>query len=200
MIYYIYIMYILCIIFICFEPKVESLGAFASIRLLQFQCSYEFHFEGFSNFSASVEGSVQIRDVNPRISKWNMKHILNLCRNDMVHVSNTMWRIHNQPSSSTSCSDDALRLLVLVAGRSYWGLQVLSSFCDLGLRIEDSFWERYILKGQIVFWRALKTLFLNIGCFTSSRRWMGFWMVTFFRLGHWLSQLLHGIIWSYVVQ
>ena len=29
--------------------------------------SYEFHFEGLSNFSSSVEGLVQIQDVNPRI-------------------------------------------------------------------------------------------------------------------------------------
>jgi hypothetical protein len=36
------------------------------------QCSrlkppYEFHFEGLSNFSASIEGLVRIQDVNPRI-------------------------------------------------------------------------------------------------------------------------------------
>ena len=36
------------------------------------QCSrlkppYEYHFEGFSNFSSSVEGLVEIQDVNPRI-------------------------------------------------------------------------------------------------------------------------------------
>jgi hypothetical protein len=29
--------------------------------------SYEFHFEGLSNFKSSVEGLVQIQDVNPRI-------------------------------------------------------------------------------------------------------------------------------------
>jgi hypothetical protein len=29
--------------------------------------SYELHFEGLSNFSCSVEGLVQIQDVNPRI-------------------------------------------------------------------------------------------------------------------------------------
>jgi hypothetical protein len=29
--------------------------------------SYEFYFEGLSNFSPSIEGPVQIQDVNPRI-------------------------------------------------------------------------------------------------------------------------------------
>ena len=29
--------------------------------------SYEFHFEGLSNFSLSVKGLAQIQDVNPRI-------------------------------------------------------------------------------------------------------------------------------------
>jgi len=42
------------------------------------------------------------------------KPILNLCMIYMVHASNTMWRIKNQPSNSTSSSDNALRLLVLV--------------------------------------------------------------------------------------
>ena len=32
----------------------------------------------------------------------------------MVHGSSTMWRRKDQPSNSTSCSDNALRLLVLV--------------------------------------------------------------------------------------
>ena len=34
----------------------------------------------------------------------------------MIHASNTMWRIKNQPSNSTSYNDSALRLLVLVMG------------------------------------------------------------------------------------
>ena len=77
--------------------------------------SYEFHFEGLSNFSPLVEGLVWIQDVNLRVQKWNMKLILNLCMNYMVHVSSTMWRIKNQPSNSTSCSDNVLPLLILVA-------------------------------------------------------------------------------------
>ena len=68
-----------------------------------------------------------------------------------VHVFSTMWRTENQPSNSTSCSDNALHLSILVVGRLYRGLQVTSSFFNLGLRFEGLFWERYILKGQITF-------------------------------------------------
>jgi len=39
-----------------------------------------------------------------------------------------MWSIKNQPSNSISCTDNALRLLVLAAGILYWGLQGTSSF------------------------------------------------------------------------
>ena len=66
----------------------------------------------------------------------------------MVHVSSTTWRIKNQPSTSTSCSNSAIRLLVLVAGILYWGLQVTSSFSIRGCVLKSCF-ERYILKGQI---------------------------------------------------
>ena len=107
--------------------------------------------EGLSNFNSSVEQVVQIQDVNPRIQKWNTKLILNLCMNYMVHVSNTMWRIKNQPSNSTSCSDNALHLLVLVMGILYWGLQVTSSFSIWGCILKGCF-ERGI------FWRAKSTL------------------------------------------
>ena len=57
--------------------------------------------------------------------------------------------LSNQPSNSTSCSDNVLRLLVLVVDKLLWGLQVT-------LRFEGLLWERYILKGQIAFeghWR-----------------------------------------------
>ena len=84
---------------------------------------------------------------NPRIWKWNTKFILNLCMNHMVHVSCIMWRIKNQPSNSTSCSDNALRLLVLMAGTLNWGLQVMSSFSIWGCVLKGYF-ERGI------FWRA----------------------------------------------
>ena len=73
----------------------------------------------------------------------------------VVHVSSTMWRIKNRPSNSTSCSDNALRrLLVLVAGsRLYRGLQVTSSFCNLGLRFEGLVWE-----SRGIFWRPKSCL------------------------------------------
>ena len=70
---------------------------------------------------------------NPRrhsriIEMKHMTHIKLVHEFYMIHVSNTMWRVKNQPSHSTSCSDNALRLLVLVMGRSHWGLHVRSSF------------------------------------------------------------------------
>jgi hypothetical protein len=58
-----------------------------------------------------------------------------------------MWSIKNQPSNSMSCSDNALHLLILVAGILYWGLQGTSSF---------SIWD-CVLKGcfeRSIFWRA----------------------------------------------
>ena len=62
-----------------------------------------------------------------------------------------MRGIKNQPYDSSSYSDNALRLLVLVAGISYWGLQVTSSFSIWGFRFEGLFCERYVLKGQVTF-------------------------------------------------
>jgi hypothetical protein len=57
----------------------------------------------------------------------NTKLMLNLCMNYMIHISSTMWNFENQPCNSTSCSDNALCLLVLVAGILYRGLQVATS-------------------------------------------------------------------------
>ena len=80
---------------------------------------------------------------NPRCRSKNieMKYIpvLNLCMNYVVHVSSTMWRIKNGPSNSTSCSDNALRLLVLVACIVYCGLQVSSSFSIWGCVVKGCF-------------------------------------------------------------
>ena len=42
--------------------------------------SYEFRFEGLSNFSSFVEGLVQIQDVNPRIWKCKYKVRIKLVR------------------------------------------------------------------------------------------------------------------------
>jgi hypothetical protein len=108
------------------------------------------------NFSPSVEGLVQNQGVNPRIKKWDTKSILNLHMNYIVHLFSTMWRIKNWPSNSISCSDNALRLLVLVVGILCRGLELKSSFSIWGCVSKGFFWERYILKGQIVFegyWR-----------------------------------------------
>ena len=79
------------------------------------------------------------------------KLISNLCMIYMVRVFNTLWRIKNQPSNFTSCSDNALRLLVLVAGKLYWGLQVMSSFSIWGCVLKGCF-ERGI------FWRPKSRL------------------------------------------
>ena len=61
-------------------------------------------------------------------------------------------KIKNQPSNSTSCSDNALRLLILVADILYLGLRVTSSFLIWGCVLKGCFESlRYILKGQITF-------------------------------------------------
>jgi hypothetical protein len=81
----------------------------------------------------------------------------------MIHVVNTMWKIKNQPSNSASCSDNVLRLLVLVVDWLYWGLQVTSSF---------SIWGR-VLKGCFergVFWRS-KSCLKGIGHFNLEHRY-----------------------------
>ena len=67
--------------------------------------------------------------------------------NYLVHVLSTMWRIKNQQPNSNSCSDNAIRLLVLVAGRLYWRLQVMSSISIRGCVLKGCF-----EKG--IFWRA----------------------------------------------
>jgi hypothetical protein len=75
----------------------------------------------------------------------------------MLHVSGTMWRIENQPCHSTSCRDNALSLLVLVAGISYRGLQLTTSSFQFGVAL----W-RVVLREEVYFegpnrvWRALK--------------------------------------------
>ena len=74
-----------------------------------------------------------------------------------------MRSVKNQPSNSTSCSDNVLRLLVLmIAGKVYSWLQVMSSFCNLGLHFEGLFRERYILEGQIAFEGHWRLQFLTL--------------------------------------
>ena len=81
---------------------------------------------------------------NPRRQSKNIemkyKTHTNLCMTNMVHILSSMWRIKNRPYNSTSCSDDALHLLVFVACRLYWGLQVTSSFP---------------IRGCVAFWRVV---------------------------------------------
>ena len=50
----------------------------------------------------------------------------------MIHFSSKMRSFNNQPSNSTSCSDNALRLLILVVCKLYWRLQVTSSISNWG--------------------------------------------------------------------
>ena len=69
----------------------------------------------------------------------------------MVHVSSAMWRMKKRPSNFVSCSDNALRLLILVAGILYWGLQGMSSL---------SIWDcvlKWCFEGGI-FWRPTSRL------------------------------------------
>jgi hypothetical protein len=83
---------------------------------------------------------------NPRCQSkdilMNYKTCINACMK-----TNTMWRIKSQPSNPTSCSDNALRLLVLETCILYWGFQVMSSFSIWGCILKGYF-ERGIL------WRA----------------------------------------------
>ena len=91
--------------------------------------------------------------------------------NYIVHVYSTVWRIKNQPSNSTSCSDNALHLLVLVTCNLYWGLQVTSSF---------SIWA-CILKGCFkrgIFWRA-KLRLKGIEDLNLEHWWWGTWIQTY---------------------
>ena len=112
-----------------------------SRKLDDYQCSRlkpsnEFHFEGLSNFKG-FESKMSIQEYRNGIQN---SYILNLCMNYTVYVSSTMWRNKNQPSnSSTSCSDNALHLHILVAGRLYWGLRETSSFSIWGCVLKGYF-------------------------------------------------------------
>ena len=58
-----------------------------------------------------------------------------------VHVFSTMWRVKSRSCSSTTCSDNALRLLVLVAGKLY---------------VEDFKWRLHF-QFRVAFWRVVLT-------------------------------------------
>ena len=92
--------------------------------------------------------------------KANTRLILNLCMNHMVYVLSTMWTIKNQPSNSTSRSDNSLCLWFL------WREDYIEDFkwC-LRFQIRVAFWrvclrEVYI-EGPNRVWRALRTSILN---------------------------------------
>jgi hypothetical protein len=74
---------------------------------------------------------------------------------------------------STSCGDSALRLLILVAGRLYWGTSSDVFIFNLGSHFERSFWERCIFKGPNRVQRALKTSILNTP--TITKFWLLWW-------------------------
>ena len=76
--------------------------------------SYEFHTEGSQILALQLKGWFKSK-MSIQEYRNEIQIRLNLCMNYMVHASNTIWRIKNQPSNSTSCSDNALRLLVLMA-------------------------------------------------------------------------------------
>ena len=76
----------------------------------------------------------------------------------MVHASNTMWRVKNQPSNSTSCSDNTLHLLNTVVGKFYWVWGCLLKGC---LR-EVYFEMQNPLEGH-----SLKTSILNNWLYSS---------------------------------
>ena len=91
----------------------------------------------------------------------------------MVHVSNTMWRIKNRPSNSTSCSDNALRFVGSCGGHITLRTSRDVFVFNLGLHFEGLFWERYVLKGQITFegyWRLQSRTLLTKGHFTHEPR------------------------------
>ena len=88
-----------------------------------------FILEGSQISAVQLKGCFKSKTSIQEYRNANTKPILNLCMNHMGHASNTMGGINNQPSNSTSCSDNTLRSwLVLVAGGLYWELQVTSSF------------------------------------------------------------------------
>ena len=135
----------------------KSRPTLCNMQCSKLRPSYEFHFEGLSNFNPSIEGSVQLQGLNPRNQKCSTKLILQSCMNYKVHVSSTMWRSENQPSNSTSCGDCALlRWLVLVTGKLYWGLQVRSSFCNMGLRFEGLVLREVYFEGPSRVWKGIE--------------------------------------------
>ena len=110
----------------------------------------------------SWTASSNIRHQSKNVVIWNTKRVSNSCMNYIVHVSSTMWRIKNRPSNFVSCSDNTLRLLVLVTNKLYRGLQVTTSSFSIRGHVPKGCFEREVyFEGPNYIWRALKTSILN---------------------------------------
>ena len=108
------------------------------------QPSYEFHFEGLSNFSSSVEELVQIEDVNPRIYINEIQNSYQTCAwITWIHVSNTMWR-------NLGIKHLAL-LLVVTEPSARWFLWRTDCTEDFKWRLHFAIWG-CVLKG--LFWEG----------------------------------------------
>ena len=81
--------------------------------------------------------------------------------NYILHVSRTIWKIKNKSSNSTSYSDIALHMLVLMVGRLYSEFHVTSSF-SIGVVFWRDVLREVYFKGPKHVWKALKTSTLNI--------------------------------------
>ena len=72
------------------------------------------------------------------------------------------WKVNNQSSNSTSCSDNTLRLLVLVASILNRELQVMSSSFSIWDCVLKGCFEREVyFEGPNHVWRASKTSTLS---------------------------------------
>jgi hypothetical protein len=122
-------------------------------RCSRLKPSYEFCFEEFSNSAApQLKGCCKSKTSIQEYRNEIPNSYKNLCMNCiLLHVSITMQKFKNRLSNSTSCSDNALRLLVLVMCKIYWGLQVAFSFWIWGCVLKGCF-ERGM------FWRAKSRL------------------------------------------
>ena len=148
---------------------------------------YGFRLEGLSNFSLLVPRR-QSTNIGMKCKTQTAVSLL-VHEFYMVHVFGTMWRVKNRPPNSTSCCDSALRLLVLVVGKLYRGLQVTYSLLSIWSCVLKGCFERDIV------WRAKPHLkgiegFDLEHCqwctyFGTGEQWMGVLTVSkgLFRLG-----------------
>ena len=102
-------------------PQLRLVVAYV-INVQDWRSHMSFVLKGSWIFGLQFKGWIKSKTSIQEYRNANTKLILSLCINYMIHVSSTMWRFKNQPSNSTSCSDRALGLVLLVAGILYWGL------------------------------------------------------------------------------